>query len=293
MEDSELSAFCVYLQFERRLSEHTTSAYRSDLMAIREFSQKPLIQLEDADIRAYLASIHEMKSSSQARKMSALRQFFRHCVKKGRLERSPMDSIQRPKTGQRLPKTLSQGQVESLLTAPDVSTPLGLRDRCMLEVMYASGLRVSELVGLRLSQLRMDPGFLLAYGKGKKERAVPLGRTAVSWMERYLANSRPALLHHVVDTVFLNRFGVGMTRQAFWKIVKKYALTVGIDRSRVSPHVIRHSFATHLLNHGADLRAIQMMLGHSDMSTTQIYTAVSRERLKAIHAQYHPLEGTT
>lgn len=291
--DPDLHRFLAYLRFERRLAANSTEAYRRDLTALADSTSVPLREMKVDHIRRFLASLVEdgQKSSSQARKLSALRHFFRYLVRSGVRESNPMEAVERPKPSRPLPKTLSQSEVESLLLAPDVHVPLGQRDKTMLELMYACGLRVSELTSLQLSQLRLEPGFLLAFGKGRKERAIPLGRSALTCMVFYLDHTRPLLSRRPNDVVFLNRFGNQMSRQSFWRMVKKYALQVGIDRTKVSPHVIRHSFATHLLNHGADLRAIQMMLGHSDLSTTQIYTAVSGERLRQLHQKYHPLEG--
>ncbi len=281
----------TYLRFERRVSTHTLDAYQRDLMALADFLDVPLLNARTEQIASYIRSLAvDQKASSQSRKMSALRHFYKYHLKLGHIHVHPMESISRPKKVRSLPKTLALAQVELLVNAPDLGQTLGIRDKSMIELMYATGLRVSELISLRFSQLRLEAGFVLVYGKGDKERVVPLGRAALACLQAYLKQARPLLLDKPDDVVFLSRFGSAMSRQAFWKIIKKYALKVGIERKLVSPHVIRHSFATHLLNHGADLRAIQMMLGHSDLSTTQIYTAVSRERLKKIHQSHHPLE---
>lgn len=223
-----------------------------------------------------------------ARLLSSVRRFYQHQVREGRLHADPSALIDAPKLGRPLPKTLSEAEVEALLAAPAVDDALGLRDRAMLELIYASGLRVSELVGLAVHQLNLRQGVVRVFGKGAKERLVPLGEEAAGWLERYLRDARPALLDGAPsDALFVTRRGGGMTRQAFWHLIKRYARRVGV-RTELSPHTLRHSFATHLLNHGADLRAVQMLLGHHNLSTTQIYTYVARERLKDVHAAHHP-----
>ncbi|MDJ0840079.1 MAG: site-specific tyrosine recombinase XerD [Acidobacteriota bacterium] len=289
-----LREFHTYLAFERKLSEHTVAAYIRDLVQFLVFVPVEAVRLITREhILHFLADLNKVgiKERSQARKISAIRQFFRFLVKRFVIEQNPTDLIDNPQQVRTLPKTISEEAITKLLLAPSADSALGLRDRAMLELLYATGLRVSELINLRFSQVRLDPGLLIIMGKGRKERLVPLGSKAREHLERYLQDGRPALIRGATETVFLSRFGSAMTRQAFWQIIKKHALEVGISPKLVSPHVVRHCFATHLLNHGADLRAIQMMLGHSDLSTTQIYTEVARERLKAIHESYHPLEG--
>jgi integrase/recombinase XerD len=221
--------------------------------------------------------------------MASLRRCYRWLIDQGRVSVDPLLNIDKPKQAQRFPKTLSERQVEDLLDAPDLNTPLGLRDRAMLELLYATGLRVSELVGIRLFELSLNDNVVRVMGKGSKERLVPLGEVAADWLRRYLAGSRNELLkQRVSDAIFITVRGAAMTRQMFWNLVKKYALQVGIPQERISPHVLRHAFATHLLNHGADLRVVQLLLGHADISTTQVYTHVARERLKQLHHQHHP-----
>jgi integrase/recombinase XerD len=229
-----------------------------------------------------------IKARSTARLLSTVRRFYQYLVRENRLVEDPSSLLESPKLGKPLPKTLSESQVETLLNAPDIDDPLGLRDRAMLELIYATGLRVSELVTLDLTGLSLQQGIVRVIGKGSKERLVPMGEEALSWITTYLKNARGILLGaHVSDKVFVTRRGGGMTRQTFWHIIKRYAERAGI-RVTLSPHVLRHAFATHLLNHGADLRVVQMLLGHSDLSTTQIYTHIARERLKELHAQHHP-----
>lgn len=285
--------FLNHLQYEKQRAWNTVEAYRRDLCEFERFAGEDIL-LEAVDgplLERYLGELREkgIKRASQARKLSALRTFFRYAVKMELVERDPTKFVDRPHRERPLPKTISEKLVERLLEAPPSDTPSGLRDKAMLEVLYATGLRVSELVSVTFPRLRMDPGLIVTPGKGGKERVVILGEPAKRALETYLRHGRPLMLQGETDDIFLNRFGRAMSRQAFWMIVKKYALQVGIDRELISPHVLRHSFATHLLDHGADLRAIQMLLGHADLGTTQIYTAVSAERMKQIHAKYHPL----
>ncbi len=287
-------AFIRFLQYERKLSLHTVTAYNKDLEQFLSFAGRERPErIVSADISAFLRAQQEagVQERSQARKVSALRQFFKFLVKRNYIPKNPADLIESPRQVKRLPKTINESQITRLLSAPPADTPRGLRDRAMLELLYATGLRVSELIRLTFNQVRLDPGILIVLGKGRKERLVPMGGQARHHLSRYLEDGRPALLKKPANYLFLNRYGGPMTRQAFWQIIKKYAVEIDMDRKQVSPHVVRHSFATHLLNHGADLRAIQMMLGHADLSTTQIYTEVARERLKQIHQAYHPLEG--
>ncbi|CAG0968907.1 partial Tyrosine recombinase XerD, partial [Rhodocyclaceae bacterium] len=247
----------------------------------------------EADINDYLAHLNtrpeRIKPSSQRRLHSALRRFYRWLLDLGRIHADPLINIERPMRAERFPKTLSEKNVEDLLDAPATNTPLGLRDRALLELLYATGLRVSELVGLKLFELSLPDQVLRTTGKGDKQRLVPLGDFAADWLARYLAEARPAILKNCsADHVFVTGRGSGMTRQMAWTLIKKYAVIAGIPRERISPHVLRHAFATHLLNHGADLRVVQLLLGHADISTTQVYTHVARERLKQLHRHHHP-----
>jgi len=292
---ASLDSFTFYLRYERKLSALTQEAYRMDVAQFLAYQRpNPLSDLGDfnwADYALYLQS-QEVGIKSQARKLSAIKHYFKFLVREGVLPESPLTKIKQPRAEKKLPKTLSEENVTRLLNAPNCDEPKGLRDRAMLEILYATGIRVSELVGLRFSQLRSDPGVLFIIGKGNKERVIPYGQQGRVALERYLSEGRPSFVKKASEFVFLNRFGNPMSRQAFWQHLKQYALLIGLERKLVSPHVLRHSFATHLLNHGADLRAIQMMLGHSDLSTTQIYTEIARERLKLVHGKYHPLEGS-
>lgn len=289
--------FLSYLTFERKLAKNTRVSYELDLEQFFEWlATQPTTSMDRQVLERYLSFLRNelgVKDRSQARKISALRQFFKYLERQEVLVPSPMSLIDAPSQAKHLPKTLNEDQVNALLQAPDVTTAFGLRDRAMLELLYATGLRVSELVVLEVQQFRMDRRFLQVIGKGNKERLVPYGTEAQQHLRRYLDEGRPTLLKHRTNDVFLNRFGRSMTRQAFWQHIKRYGLEVGIPAKMISPHVLRHSFATHLLDHGADLRAIQMMLGHTDLSTTEIYTAVARERLRQVHEQYHPLEQET
>ncbi len=278
------------------LAKNTLAGYRSDLQLFAVWlapRSGTLAAADEAQINAYLAHLHRraggMKVTSQRRLMASLKRLYQWLLDQGKLHSDPLRNIEKPKSVQRFPKTLAELQVTHLLDAPDVTTALGLRDRAMLELLYATGLRVSELVGLRLFELSLDDNVVRVLGKGAKERLVPLGEVAAEWLARYLLTARGGLLgQHVSDALFITARGAGMTRQMFWALIKKYALEAGIPAQRVSPHVLRHAFATHLLNHGADLRVVQLLLGHADISTTQIYTHVARERLKLLHQQHHP-----
>ena len=278
------------------LSKNTLASYRSDLALFSNWLEKgnaTIVGADETAINAYLAFLHTrpggIKSASQRRLMATLRRCYRWLLDQGRLQVDPLLNIDKPGTTQRFPKTLSEKQVENLLGAPDVDTPLGLRDRAMFELLYATGLRVSELVSVRLFEISLNDNVVRVMGKGSKERLVPLGQIAAEWLQRYIAEARGELLgQRVSDAVFVTTRGAGMTRQTFWNLVKKYALKAGIAPGRISPHVLRHAFATHLLNHGADLRVVQLLLGHADISTTQVYTHVARERLKQLHHQHHP-----
>ncbi len=250
-----------------------------------------LLEASLVDLEGYLRHRHEEKASarSMARAVSSMRRFYRYAVREELIETEPTALLESPKIGLSLPTTLGEKEVLDLLHAPDLASLEGFRDRAMMELLYATGLRVSELVGLTLEQVNLEFGALRVVGKGQKERLIPMGEESMDWLERYLAGARPALLqgHGLVDEVFVTRRGGGMTRQAFWYAIRKHAATAGIT-SRLSPHTLRHAFATHLVNHGADLRVVQMLLGHSDISTTQIYTHVAQARLKALHAAHHP-----
>ncbi len=279
------------------LAKNTLAAYRGDLALFSLWLAEQKLGLTGADeaaINRYLAHLHTrpggFKPASQRRLHSTLRRFYRWLLDQGRIGADPLLNIERPMRAERFPKTLSERNIEDLLAAPDVDTPRGLRDRALLEVLYATGLRVSELVGLKLFELSLADGLVRVFGKGAKERLVPLGQVAIEWLERWLADGRPQLLKGASsDYVFVtNRKSAVMTRQMAWTLIKNHALAAGIPKERISPHVLRHAFATHLLNHGADLRVVQMLLGHADISTTQVYTHVARERLKQLHHEHHP-----
>ena len=289
-----LDGFCDALWLEDGLSRNSLDSYRRDLRIFSEWlaesQQKSLISAGHSDLLAYLAQRfqNDIKPRTAARLLSSLKRFYRYLYREGRIDNDPSLQIDAPKLPRSLPGTLTEEDVQSLIAAPDVRTPRGLRDRTMLETLYASGLRVSELISLNFSQLNQDAGVLRVLGKGAKERLVPVGEEALDWIRRYLEGGRAILLAgRTCDVLFVTARGQGMTRQAFWNLIKRYALSSGI-RKKVSPHTLRHAFATHLLNHGADLRVVQMLLGHSDISTTQIYTHVARERLKELHAKHHP-----
>ncbi len=283
-----LDRFCDALWLEDGLARNTLAAYRADLVQLAAFLRgRGLARAGEDDLFAFLASCRG-RASSAARRIASLKRFYRWCVRERIVAADPTLRIDRPRCAPRFPKTLSEADVEALLAAPDTATELGLRDRAMLEVLYASGLRVSELVGLRTFEVNLEAGLLRVSGKGSRQRLVPLGEEAVEWTRRYLAEARPALLGaRTSDALFVTARGAPMTRQAFWRNLRRYGERA-IPGKRLSPHVLRHAFATHLLNHGADLRAVQMLLGHADISTTQIYTHVARERLKALHARHHP-----
>ena len=290
----EIDAFCDALWLEDGLAKASLSSYRSDLTHYSAWLRtQKLAVLREADEAALMRFVAELsmtlRAASQARYISTLRRFYRHLLARGQIMADPTLKIAMPAKPSRLPKVLSEKQVEALLGVPQTDTLLGLRDRAMLETLYATGLRVSELVGLKLHEVNFDMGVVRVFGKGSKERLVPLGEEAIDWMRDYLAEARPALLNgQQSDDLFVTKRGSAMTRQAFWQLIKRHAVLAGIDPARLSPHVLRHAFATHLLNHGADLRVVQLLLGHSDISTTQIYTHIARERLKSLHAQHHP-----
>ncbi len=288
-----IDEFCDMLWLEDGLSQNTRDAYRRDLLLLAEWlhkeRRKTLHDATEIDLNGYFAYKHaSSKASSSNRRLAVLKRFYQYALRMHRIAVDPCLKLKSAKQPPRFPKTLSEQHVEALLAAPDVNTALGLRDRTMLELMYASGLRVSELVLIKTIEVGMNEGVLRVTGKGSKTRLVPFGEEARRWMERYLAESRAAILDgKSSDALFVTALGGPMTRQMFWTLIKKYAVRAGIN-APLSPHTLRHAFATHLLNHGADLRVVQLLLGHADISTTQIYTHVARERLKLIHAQHHP-----
>ena len=290
--DDSIDAFIDALWLEEGLSRNTLAAYRRDLTLYGRWLAEQGSGLDastEADLQAYFAARHaETKPTTANRRLTVFKRYFRWALRERRRTSDPTLKLQSAKRPLRVPKTLSEAQVEALLQAPDVATPLGLRDRTMLELMYASGLRVSELVTLKTFHVGMNEGVLRVLGKGNKERLVPFGQVARDWIGRYLGQARAAILAgQQTDDLFVTARGHGMTRAMFWVIVKKQAGLAGIT-APLSPHTLRHAFATHLLNHGADLRAVQMLLGHADISTTTIYTHVARERLRQLHAQHHP-----
>jgi len=289
---SQIDAFADALWLEEGLARNTLDAYRRDLIALVRWLAphcKGLLQVQEADLQAYFAYRHaQTRATTANRRLTVFKRFFGWALRERLVAQDPTLRLQAARQPLRVPKTLSQAQVEALLAAPDVGTPLGLRDRAMLELMYASGLRVSELVALKTWHLGMNEGVLRVLGKGSKERLVPFGEVARQWLERYLQEARSAILAgQQTDDLFVTARGAGMTRVMFWMLVKKYAGLAGIT-APLSPHTMRHAFATHLLNHGADLRVVQLLLGHADISTTTIYTHVARERLRQLHAQHHP-----
>ena len=290
---AELDRFTDTLWLEHGLAKNTLAGYRSDLArfaAWLETRAQRLPAVSAAELSAYLAEFSRAtKPASQRRLIAAWRRYYRLLLANREIAEDPTLAIDTPQAAERFPKTLSEAQVEALLAAPGLDTPQGLRDRCMLEVLYAAGLRVSELVGLKVFAVGVNEGVVRVMGKGSKERLVPLGEIAADWLQRYLAEARPLLLAgRSCDEVFVTRLGAAMSRQMFWRLIKQYALAAGIAPERISPHTLRHAFATHLLNHGAELRVLQQLLGHRLLSTTQIYTHVARERLKQLHARHHP-----
>lgn len=288
-----IERFIETLWLEKGLSVHTRAAYRSDLALLNGWLQSRGVELPSVGREVLLDHLawrmnEGYKARSTARLISGMRGFYRFLLREGVIETDPTLQVDMPQLGRPLPKSLSEADVEALLAAPDLDDPIGLRDRAMLEVLYACGLRVSELIGLTLEQVNLRQGVLRVFGKGSKERLVPMGEEAISWVERYCRDARPLLLAgRPGDVLFPSLRGEQMTRQTFWHRIKHQARVAGIAKS-LSPHTLRHAFATHLLNHGADLRVVQMLLGHSDLSTTQIYTHVARARLQALHAQHHP-----
>ncbi len=288
-----IDRFLDAVWMERGLSPNTLSAYRADLTALERWLDEhdvDLVAARRGDVLAFMASRVQAgaRPRSTARQLSSFRRFYRYMLRERQIAEDPTAQIAMPKVGRSLPKSLTEEEVEALLAAPTVSDPLGHRDRTMLEVLYATGLRVSELVTLTIGQVNLNQGVLRIVGKGDRERLIPLGEEAVEWVQQFLQGPRAEiLLERQTDSLFPTRRGDHMTRQAFWHIIKRYARKANVERD-LSPHTLRHAFATHLLNHGADLRVVQMLLGHSDLSTTQIYTHVARERLKDMHGQHHP-----
>jgi integrase/recombinase XerD len=290
-----LDRFSDGLWLSDGLARNTLESYRRDVAQfaawLQQAEERALLEARDADLQRHLAwqvSEKRARPRTTGRLVSALRRFYQFAMRDGLRADDPSAALESPKLPRSLPKSLSEAQVEALLTAPDEATAQGLRDRAMLETLYASGLRVSELVGLKVQQVSLDMGVVRVLGKGAKERLTPLGEEAVAWVDRYQREARPVLLAgRKSDALFVTARGGPMTRQAFWALVKRHAAAAGI-RTSISPHTLRHAFATHLINHGADLRVVQMLLGHADISTTQIYTHVARERLKALHRRHHP-----
>ena len=288
-----IEEFLDALWLEKGLSPHTRSAYRTDLLAFARWLEGRGLTLESVGRDAVLDHLgwrlsEGYQARSTARFLSGLRSFYKYSVREGRIAEDPTLLVSMPQLGAPLPKSLSEADVEALLAAPDTEDSLGLRDRTMLEVLYATGLRVTELISLTLDEINLREGSLRVFGKGSKERLIPLGEEAIAWLEDYLKTARPLLLGgQPGDILFPSQRGTPMTRQTFWHRIKLHAQVAGI-RTSLSPHTLRHAFATHLLNHGADLRTVQMLLGHTSLSTTQIYTHVARVRLQQLHAQHHP-----
>lgn len=289
---AELDMFIDHLWLEDGLSKNTLASYRLDLTSFAVWAQtqhKQLLTVDQADIQQYLAvKFPQSKPRSISRLIASLRRFYRYCLRENKISADPTLQIESPKLPRSLPKSLNEDEVLALLNAPDLSEPTGLRDRAMLELLYACGLRVSELVTIKTTEVSVSDAVVRVTGKGSKTRLVPMGEEAADWIARYLREARQAILQkRLCDALFVTNRGEAMTRQAFWYLIKRYALLASITK-HMSPHVLRHAFATHLLNHGADLRVVQMLLGHSDISTTQIYTHVARERLKRLHSVHHP-----
>ena len=288
-----LDEFIDRIWLEEGLARNTLDSYRQDLAQFAVWLEKDvakdLLQVEQFDIQRYLAfKFPVSKPRSISRLIASLRRLYRFALRENKITQDPSIQIESPKLPRSLPKSLSEEDVESLLGAPNLDDSIGLRDRAMLELLYASGLRVSELVSVKVTEVSLSEGVVRVTGKGSKTRLVPMGEVAIDWLTRYLKDARPAILEkRLCDSLFVTQRGAAMTRQAFWYLIKRYALSAGIHKP-MSPHVLRHAFATHLLNHGADLRVVQMLLGHSDISTTQIYTHVARERLKQLHTAHHP-----
>ncbi len=294
MEHPEIERYIDAMWMEKGLSDNTLNSYRRDLRQFNDwlakYKKSTVLRADRADLQAYLGARLQQGQSqrSTARFMSCVRGFYRYLLREGRVTVDPTLDVDSPRLGRPLPKSLSEQDVEKLLQAPDLEDPLEFRDRTMLELLYACGLRVTELTTLRLVQVSLNQGVVRVFGKGSKERLVPMGEEALLWLQRYLAGPRAELLRGLpCDVMFPSRRGSQMTRQAFWYRIKIYARRAGISRE-LSPHTLRHAFATHLLNHGADLRVVQMLLGHSDLTTTQIYTHVAKQRMQELHARHHP-----
>lgn len=287
----QIDRFLDVLWMERGVSDNTLTAYRSDLQKYVIWLNKNNCEMtaaQEGDLRNYLSSMQGRTARTMARHLSSIKRLYSYLVREGIMKHDPSARVEAPKIGRQLPISLTETEVEELLNAPDIGTPLGLRDKTMLEILYASGLRVSELISLQTGQVNLRQGVVRVMGKGSKERLVPLGEVSIEWLTRYQQSARIELLgKNISDALFPTKRGEVMSRQAFWYLIKRYAVVAGINKA-ISPHVLRHAFATHLLNHGADLRVVQMLLGHSDISTTQIYTHVARERLKNLHAEHHP-----
>ena len=293
----QLDTFIDHLWLEDGLSKNTLESYRADLSQFNTWlglqkkglHHSDLLAASQADIQHYLAvKFPQSKPRSISRLIDSLRRFYRYALRENLIKADPTLQIESPKLPRSLPKSLNEQEVEDLLNAPDTNQPIGLRDRAMLELLYASGLRVSELVGVKVIEVSTQDGVVRVTGKGSKTRLVPMGEEAADWIDQYLKQARPEILQkRLCDAMFVTARADAMTRQAFWYLIKRYALVAGITK-HMSPHVLRHAFATHLLNHGADLRVVQMLLGHADISTTQIYTHVARERLKQLHSVHHP-----
>jgi len=291
-EAQQLDSFIDHLWLEDGLSKNTLESYRLDLTSFTHWlptQKKQLLTVEETDIQQYLAvKFPQSKPRSISRLIATLRRFYRYCLRENLIKTDPTIQIQSPKLPRSLPKSLNEEEVIALLNAPNLNAPAGIRDKAMLELLYACGLRVSELVNIKATEVSINDAVVRVTGKGSKTRLVPMGEDAADWISRYLREARPALLHkRLCDALFVTNRGEAMTRQASWYLIKRYALLAGITKP-MSPHVLRHAFATHLLNHGADLRVVQMLLGHADISTTQIYTHVARERLKQLHSVHHP-----
>ncbi len=302
VEAGQLDAFIDHLWLEDGLAKNTLESYRADLSQFNvwlgllkkdnnknELLTGHLLEANQADIQQYLAvKFPQSKPRSISRLIASLRRFYRYALRESLIKQDPTLQIESPKLPRSLPKSLNEQEVEDLLNAPNTLDSIGLRDRAMLELLYASGLRVSELVGVKVNEVSTQDGVVRVTGKGSKTRLVPMGQEAADWIDQYLKTARPKILDgQMTDAMFVTNRGDAMTRQAFWYLIKRYALVAGISK-HISPHVLRHAFATHLLNHGADLRVVQMLLGHADISTTQIYTHVARERLKQLHSVHHP-----
>ena len=290
--NAQLDTFIDHLWLEDGLSKNTLESYRADLSQFNTWLVKinsHLLEANQANIQHYLAvKFPQSKPRSISRLIASMRRFYRYALRENLIKTDPTLQIESPKLPRSLPKSLNEQEVEDLLNAPDINQPIGLRDRAMLELLYASGLRVSELVTVKVNEVSTQDGVVRVTGKGSKTRLVPMGEEAADWIDQYLKQARPAILQkRLCDAMFVTARADAMTRQAFWYLIKRYSLVAGITK-HMSPHVLRHAFATHLLNHGADLRVVQMLLGHADISTTQIYTHVARERLKQLHSVHHP-----